>query len=107
MNSHPDKENGGDLRAAVEDLTTRLKRVEEQLGIASLPTSIAERKVEPVLDNVLPKQDNEPERESLEFEVGQTWFALIGIVALARKLLVELWRYLQTGALPEGAVTKS
>ena len=30
----------------------------------------------------------------------------IGIVALARKLLVELWRYLQTGALPEGAVTK-
>ncbi len=83
MNSHPDKENGGDLRAVVEDLTTRLKRVEEQLGIASLPTSVAERKVEPVQDNVLPKQDNEPERESLEFEVGQTWFALIGIVALA------------------------
>jgi transposase len=29
----------------------------------------------------------------------------IGIVALARRLLVELWRYLETGALPEGAVT--
>jgi transposase len=28
----------------------------------------------------------------------------VGIVALARKLLVALWRYLETGALPEGAV---
>ncbi len=31
----------------------------------------------------------------------------IGIVALARKLLVSLWRYVETGALPEGAVLKS
>ncbi|MFL6290172.1 MAG: IS110 family transposase [Thermoanaerobaculia bacterium] len=31
----------------------------------------------------------------------------VGIVALARKLLVELWRYLETGAIPEGAVLKS
>lgn len=31
----------------------------------------------------------------------------IGIVALARKLLVALWRYVETGVLPEGAVTKS
>lgn len=30
----------------------------------------------------------------------------VGIVALARKLLVELWRYLETGAIPEGAVLK-
>jgi transposase len=30
----------------------------------------------------------------------------IGIVAMARKLLVGLWRYLETGALPEGAVLK-
>lgn len=29
-----------------------------------------------------------------------------GIVALARRLLVELWRYLETGALPAGAVLK-
>ena len=28
----------------------------------------------------------------------------IGIVALARRLLVELWRFLKTGAIPEGAV---
>lgn len=31
----------------------------------------------------------------------------IGIVALARKLLVALWRYVETGVLPEGAVVKS
>jgi transposase len=30
----------------------------------------------------------------------------IGIVALARKLLIALWRYLQTGAIPEGAILK-
>jgi transposase len=28
----------------------------------------------------------------------------IGIVALARKLLVALWRYLEDGVFPEGAV---
>jgi transposase len=31
----------------------------------------------------------------------------VGIVAVARKLLVELWRYLQTGDLPEGAILKT
>ena len=30
----------------------------------------------------------------------------IGIVAMARKLLIALWRFLETGALPEGAVLK-
>ena len=30
----------------------------------------------------------------------------VGIVALARKLLIALWRYLETGALPEGAEVK-
>jgi len=31
----------------------------------------------------------------------------VGIVALARKLLVALWRYLETGVLPEGATLKA
>jgi transposase len=30
----------------------------------------------------------------------------IGIVALARKLLIALWRYLETGAIPDGAQLK-
>jgi transposase len=31
----------------------------------------------------------------------------IGIVALARKLLIALWRYLETGAVPDGAHLKA
>lgn len=31
----------------------------------------------------------------------------VGIVAVARRLLVDLWRYLQTGALPQGAQLKA
>jgi len=31
----------------------------------------------------------------------------IGIVALARKLLIALWRYVETGELPEGALCKA
>lgn len=31
----------------------------------------------------------------------------IGIVALARKLLIALWRYLETGEIPQGAVLKT
>jgi transposase len=30
----------------------------------------------------------------------------LGMVAVARKLLMALWRFLQTGVLPEGAVLK-
>jgi len=30
----------------------------------------------------------------------------IGIVAGARKLLIALWRFLQSGVIPEGAVLK-
>ena len=31
----------------------------------------------------------------------------IGIVALARKLLIALWRYLETGLVPDGAATET
>jgi transposase len=31
----------------------------------------------------------------------------IGIVALARKLLIALWRYVETGAVPDGAQLKA
>jgi len=30
----------------------------------------------------------------------------IGIVAVTRKLLIALWRFLEAGVLPEGAVLK-
>lgn len=40
------------------------------------------------------------------FGGGSTRLRKIGIVALARKLLVKLWQYLQCGAIPDGAVLK-
>lgn len=41
------------------------------------------------------------------FAHGNSRMRRIGIVALARKLLIALWRYLETGEVPEGAVLKS
>jgi transposase len=38
------------------------------------------------------------------FALGSKRQRKIGIVALARKLLIALWRYLQTGEVPDGAV---
>ncbi len=41
------------------------------------------------------------------FGQGSSRIRRIGIVALARRLLVELWRYLETGVVPAGAVLKA
>jgi len=41
------------------------------------------------------------------FAHGSPRLRRIGIVALARKLLVALWRYLQDGVIPEGAQLKA
>jgi transposase len=41
------------------------------------------------------------------FGHGNSRLRRLGIVAVARKLLVQLWQYLKTGALPEGAETIS
>jgi transposase len=40
------------------------------------------------------------------FAQGGKRMRRIGIVALARKLLIALWRYLDQGVLPEGAILK-
>jgi transposase len=42
-----------------------------------------------------------------KFATGSRRLRRIGIVALARRLAVELWKYLQTGVIPEGALTKA
>jgi transposase len=41
------------------------------------------------------------------FGHGSSRLRRIGIVALARKLLVALWRFLETGVVPEGARLKT
>lgn len=40
------------------------------------------------------------------FAAGGKRMRRVGIVALARRLAIALWRYLQTGEIPEGAVLK-
>jgi transposase len=40
------------------------------------------------------------------FGHGSSRLRRIGIVALARKVLIALWWYLETGVAPEGAVLK-
>jgi transposase len=41
------------------------------------------------------------------FAHGGRHMRAIGIVALARRLLIELWRFVETGALPEGAIASA
>ncbi len=41
------------------------------------------------------------------FDRGSKRLRRIGVVALARKLLIALWRFVDTGTLPEGAVLKA
>lgn len=41
------------------------------------------------------------------FGGGSKRIRKIGIVALARKLLIELWRFVETGVIPEGAQLKT
>jgi|WetSurMetagenome_2_1015567.scaffolds.fasta_scaffold1611261_1 hypothetical protein len=41
------------------------------------------------------------------FAFGGKRMRRIGIVALARKLLVALWKYLEKGIIPEGATLKA
>jgi transposase len=40
------------------------------------------------------------------FGAGGKRLRRIGMVAVARKLLIALWRFLETGVLPEGAELK-
>lgn len=42
-----------------------------------------------------------------KFGNGNSRMRKIGIVALARKLLIALWRYLETGIVPEGAMLRA
>jgi transposase len=41
------------------------------------------------------------------FGQGSKRMRRIGIVALARKLLIALWKYLEKGIIPEGATVKA
>lgn len=44
---------------------------------------------------------------AMRYAHGSKRLRRIGIVAVARRILIDLWRFLQTGVLPDGAETKS
>ena len=46
------------------------------------------------------------QRFQRKFGRGSRRLRRIGIVALARKLLIALWRYVEHGEIPEGAIVK-
>ena len=46
------------------------------------------------------------EIERTRFALGGKRMRRIGIVALARRLLIALWRYVQRGVIPESASLK-
>ena len=71
--------NGDDLRAIVGDLCRRLERVEARLGMEA--PVVRPEQPEPVQERSI--SEVRAEQESLEFAVGQAWFALLGIVVLA------------------------
>ncbi|NDV63551.1 DUF2339 domain-containing protein [Puniceicoccales bacterium CK1056] len=77
-----DYSSESDLRAAVVELCRRMRRVEERLGLepveARSHSGVPEERVS---DH--PAAEMLQKRESLEFEVGQNWFAVIGIVVMA------------------------
>ena len=78
----PETPDRDDLRAVVEELCERMKRVEERLGLEPLARA-AVPTVEPAPTVVSAAEVERKQQESLEFELGQNWFALIGIVVLA------------------------
>ena len=41
------------------------------------------------------------------FALGGSRMRRIGIVAVARRLLIDLWRYLEQGVIPDGAILKN
>jgi len=41
------------------------------------------------------------------FAKGGARMRRVGIVALARRLVIDLWRYLESGTVPEGAQLKA
>ena len=64
---------------------------------------------EPAFQDLVPAHERPAESVlsrwyQARFGQGSSRIRRIGIVALARRLLVELWRYLETGVVPAGAV---
>ena len=86
----PVRQRGGPARAGDQQGGQSAGAVDDDragLGLAAIP---ARQRAEPVV--------------SAAVRAGNTRLRKVGIVAVARKLLVALWKYLETGEVPAGAV---
>lgn len=79
----PDTTSESDLRAVLKDIVQRLERVEDQLEIPHAGTVEVPSMAHPAEEPRAAVESSIEQERSLEFEVGQTWFALIGVVVLA------------------------
>ncbi len=70
------------LHERLAALESRLARIEERLGLTQLPAEPGVEGAEAAMGQA-PDTALEKDQDDLEFEVGQNWFARVGIVVLA------------------------
>jgi len=81
MDSSP--ENDNKILSELANLNKRITRIESYLDL-SKQTSVDENLIKPI------KKQSEEEKNSLEFEIGQFWFAKVGILVLAIGIAIIL-----------------
>jgi len=77
MENSTSNNNNLEIRKYFEYLDKRLKRIEDHLNLRE------EEEIEKVEFPAIRSKRTEEEKELLEFEIGQFWFAKVGIVILA------------------------
>lgn len=81
MDSSP--ENNSQIINDLANLKKRITRIESYLDLSD-QTSVNENLLKPI------KKQTEEEKKSLEFEIGQFWFAKVGILVLAIGIAIIL-----------------
>ncbi len=77
MEDSPEFKDSNQIISHLKNLEARIARIEEELGIES------SGKKEPEEPKILKRISESETEESLEFHIGQYWFAKFGIVVLA------------------------
>ena len=67
------------LAGRLRDLEARIARIEERLNIVLSPSEQSH----PIAEAPTQMAPAAPDEDELEFEVGQNWFAKVGIVVIA------------------------
>ena len=119
---HPSNDEDG-LAEEVRRLAARVEQLEREMVVLRAenhplrtppppPTRVVSQTMEEAMSPAAPPEAPAQEQprarggQSLENRLGAQFFNRIGIVALARRLAIALWRYLEEGQIPEGAKLK-